>query len=193
MRTQHWPVWVTAGLAATVAFTTVVAQAPPQADKGKVNPGKAPKAITWPSPELPAGPVTFDSAIERGLKLTITKGLVQPWSMAFLPDGRILVTEIAGRLRVVKDGVLDPTPVAGVPAVRAGGLVGLLDIALHPKFAENQLVYLVYGKPQADDGKGKGPGQGVITLGRGRWNGSAIVDWKDLFSAIPNGNASRMI
>ena len=67
-------------------------------------PGKAPKAITWPSPELPAGPLTFDSAIERGLKLTITKGLVQPWSMAFLPDGRILVTEIAGRLRVVKDG-----------------------------------------------------------------------------------------
>ena len=67
--------------------------------------------------------------------------------MAFLPDGAILITERAGTLRIVRNGVLDPTPVAGLPAIAAQGLAGLMDIALHPQFATNRYVYLTYHKP----------------------------------------------
>ena len=80
----------------------------------------------------------------------VAKGLVNPWSLAFLPDGSMLVTERPGRLRVIRDGVLDPTPVAGVPAVKAQRLSGLMDVALHPRFAENRFIYLTFSKPRED-------------------------------------------
>jgi glucose/arabinose dehydrogenase len=115
--------------------------------------------------------------------------------MAFLPDGGILIAERPGRLRIVRNGVLDPKPVEGVPQVQAGGLSGLMDLGLHPRFAENHLVYLTYHKPSAEApaGGAKGGGQGVITLARGRWDGGALTDVRDIFSAIPSGNASRII
>ena len=73
------------------------------------------------------------------------EGLEHPWGLAFLPDGRMLVTERPGRLRIVdKNGKLEPRPVAGLPPVAAVGQGGLLDVALHPRFAENGLVYLSY-------------------------------------------------
>src|SRR6476660_1565426 len=96
----------------------------------------APPGIAWPSPPLSDQPIVMDTAIQRPIRLVPTKGFNQPWSMAFLPDGSILVTERAGRLRIVRNGVLDPTPIAGVPAVAAQGLAGLMDIALHPRFSE---------------------------------------------------------
>ena len=71
--------------------------------------------------------------------------------MAFLPDGDLLVTERPGRLRVVRDGVLDPTPIAGMPTVRAVVIGGLADVVLHPHFARNQLIYFSYSKPDAQD------------------------------------------
>jgi aldose sugar dehydrogenase len=95
--------------------------------------------------------------------------------MVFLPDGNMLVTERAGRVRVIRDGVLDPKPVAGVPEVYAKQLSGLMDIALHPRFSENHFVYLTYTKPIA---------KGVTTaLARGRWDGAALVDVHDIFVA----------
>jgi aldose sugar dehydrogenase len=142
----------------------------------------APPPIQWAAPALADGPIVVDTAIQHQIRLVITKGFNQPWSMAFLPDGSILVTERAGRLRIVRDGVLDPTPVAGIPEVRAQGLTGLMDIALHPKFAQNQLIYFTYHKPP-----------GVITLGRGRWDGKAIVDFTDVYSSVQNNNQSRMV
>ena len=76
---------------------------------------------------------------------TLTEGLSHPWSLAFLPDGRMLVTERTGQLRVIsKDFKLSAQPVAGVPAVAVFGQGGLMDVVLHPKFAENSLVYLTY-------------------------------------------------
>ena len=78
-----------------------------------------------------------------------TRGLNQPWSMAFLPDGGILVTERPGCLRIVRNGALDPRHVAGLPPIQAAGLAGLMDIALHPQFAQNQLVYFTSHKPAA--------------------------------------------
>ena len=77
---------------------------------------------------------------------TVANGLNHPWSLAFLPDGNMLVTERIGRLRVIRNGVLDPTPVAGVPAVHAVLSTGLMDVVLHPRFSENRYVYLSYSK-----------------------------------------------
>ena len=75
----------------------------------------------------------------------VTRGLEHPWGLAFLPDGRLLVTERPGRLRLAAaDGTLDPRPVEGLPPIAAHGQGGLLDVALHPQFAENGLVYLSY-------------------------------------------------
>src|SRR5438128_3757049 len=153
----------------------------------------APPPIAWPSPTLAESPMVLDTAIQHQIRLVVTKGLNQPWSMAFLPNGSILVTERPGRLRIVRDGVLDPNPVAGVPVVRAQGLAGLMDLALHPRFSENKLIYFTYHKPNANlppNAPANSPG--VITLARGRWDGKALADAKDIFSAIPDANASRI-
>jgi glucose/arabinose dehydrogenase len=75
---------------------------------------------------------------------TLVQGLEHPWGLAFLPDGSMLVTERPGRLRLIKDGVLQAAPIEGVPEVAASGQGGLLDVALHPDFAENRLLYLSY-------------------------------------------------
>jgi glucose/arabinose dehydrogenase len=113
--------------------------------------------------------------------------LEQPWSIAFLPDGAILVTERAGRLRIIRNGTLDPNPVAGVPAVRAGGLQGLMDVVLHPRFAENRWVYLAYHKPVTVPGQTTPQGgpvtEGATTLARGVWDGKALTGVKDIFES----------
>src|ERR1700733_4894975 len=77
----------------------------------------APPPIIWPSPPLPNGPIVLDTGIQHQIRIIVTKGLDQPFSMAFLPDGGILITERPGRLRIVRNGVLDPKPIAGVPEV----------------------------------------------------------------------------
>ena len=180
----------------------------------------APPGINWPSPPLPDSPILEDTGIVHQIRIVPTKGLNNPWASAFLPDGSILVTERPGCLRIIRNGVLDPQHVTGLPVIQAAGLAGLMDIALHPRFGENQLVYLTYHKPAAgspgtsgalqssgrcsppDDGRGAnagggrggaGGGPGTITLARGRWNGTGLVDVKDLFTAIPSGNASRIV
>ena len=104
---------------------------------------KIPPGISWSAPELPAGPIPIESAVEEHRELEvaiIARDLQQPWSIAFLPDGDMLVTERAGQLRRIHDGVLDPEPVAGVPEVRTGGLQGLMDVVLHPDFERNRFV-----------------------------------------------------
>ena len=105
----------------------------------------------------------------------VVGGLANPWGLAFLPNGDILVTERAGRLRVVRGGKLLEEPVAGVPAVVAQGQGGLMEVALHPNFAQNQFIYLTYSKP--------GEQGNTTALARGRWDGKALVDVKDLFVA----------
>jgi glucose/arabinose dehydrogenase len=91
--------------------------------------------------------------------VTVVDGLQDPWSIAFLPGGDMLVTEKPGRLRIVRRGTLQPDPVAGVPAVRyqRGGQGGLLDVALHPDFANNRLLYLSYSKPSTDGKQATNP------------------------------------
>lgn len=145
-------------------------------------------------PPLGDGPFVFDTGEQHKIRVVVlSKELSHPWSMAFLPDGAILITERAGRLRIFRNGVLDPKPVAGIPEVRAQALQGLMDIALHPKFSENKLIYFTYHKPNPNPGPNAPANTpGVITLARGRWNGSALENVADIFSAIPDTNASRM-
>ena len=76
----------------------------------------------------------------------VTRGISHPWSIAFLPNDVWLVTQTHGGLRVVRNGVLDPTPVDGVPEVKPLRRSGLLEVTLHPRFSDNQLVYLTYHK-----------------------------------------------
>jgi aldose sugar dehydrogenase len=157
----------------------------------------APPPIIWPSPPLSSEPMVYDTAIQHQIRVVPTKGLNQPWSMAFLPDGAILIAERPGRLRIVRNGVLDPKPIPGLPAVQAQGLAGLMDLALHPRFAENKLIYFTYHKPAgAAPTPGNAPGgnpPGTITLARAKWDGSSLVDAKDIFSAVPSGNGSRIV
>ena len=127
-----------------------------------------------PSRSLPDEPMVFDTAEAGPIRVTATKGLSHPWSLTFLPDGDILVTERPGRLRIVRDGTLDPQPISGVPEVYATGLGGLMDIALHPQFSENGLVYMSYIKPIGEDDH-------TPALFRGRLEGMALVDGVDVF------------
>jgi glucose/arabinose dehydrogenase len=133
---------------------------------------RAPQRV-FPLPDLPR---EFDTAEGRIRVVAITKGLSHPWGLAFLPDDTMLVTERAGRLRVIHHGVLNPEPVAGVPVVHTGFLAGLLDIALHPGFATNHLVYLAYSK--AGDNK-----TSTTAVVRGTWDGAALTNVKDVFVA----------
>jgi aldose sugar dehydrogenase len=130
--------------------------------------------IGVPVPLLGAGPFVLDTAEQHKIRVTVvTKGLFHPWGLAFLPDGSMLVTERPGRLRVVRDGVLDPKPVGGVPEVRAKALGGLQDIALHPRFADNRLLYFTYVKPVEND-------RGAPAVARGRLEGVALADVRDI-------------
>jgi aldose sugar dehydrogenase len=128
------------------------------------------------SPPLPPLPQTFFTAEQSIRVVPVATGLSHPWSLAFLPDGSMLVTERAGRLRIIRNGVLDPAPIAGVPSVRAAVLGGLMDVALHPRFAENQLLYLSYSKARADN-------LTTTALARARFDGRTLQEVKDIFVA----------
>ena len=130
--------------------------------------------IGVPVPPLGAGPWVFDTAEQHKIRVSVvTKGLSHPWALAFLPGGEMLVTERPGRLRIIRDGVLDTQPIVGVPQVRTDGNGGLMDVAVHPRFTDNQFVYLTYTKPV-------GNGMGAPALARGTLEGGALTDVRDL-------------
>ena len=102
-----------------------------------------------PVPALPDQPWEYQTANAKIRVRVLTAGLENPWSLEFLPDASILITERNGRLRHFKDGVLSG-PVPGLPAVVSDNFIsGLHDIKLHPDFARNRLVYWVYNKGDA--------------------------------------------
>ena len=149
-------------------------------------------------------PDTAQIIDEQGQRLRVTplKGLERPWALAFLPDGAMLVTERPGRLRRVNaDFTLDPQPVAGVPAVLALAYKGLMDVALHPGYADNRWVYLTYskrlpGETDADWDRLTGPA-GTAVLARGRYDGAhALRDVEELFiadAATSGVSAARIV
>jgi glucose/arabinose dehydrogenase len=115
------------------------------------------------------------SQLHRYRIVHVAEGLDYAWGMAFLPGGDILVTERDGALRMVRNGVLDTQRVAGVPAVHATGQGGLLDVAIHPGFTTNKLVYLSFSKP--------GEAGATTAVVRGRLEGHALVDVHEVFEA----------
>jgi glucose/arabinose dehydrogenase len=109
---------------------------------------------------------------------TIAHGLANPWGLAFLPDGRMLVTERPGRLRLVtKDGTISE-PLKGVPAVFAEGQGGLFDVKLDPNFASNKLVYLAYAEPGDNGGAG-------TAVARGKLGADSLDDVEVIFRQQP--------
>ena len=130
------------------------------------------RAATLPPPEAAR---EFSTISQRIRVVPVVRGLAAPWSMAFLPNGDMLVTEKVGRLRIVRNGTLDPQPIAGVPEVVAMQQGGLLEVALHPRFAENRWVYLTYSKA--------GERGNTTALARGRLDGMSLTDVRDLFVA----------
>lgn len=119
-----------------------------------------------------------ESGGHRFRLVTVADGLEHPWSIAFLPNGDILVTERTGKLRAIRGGKLQPEPIAGVPPVRVGGQGGLLDVVLHPNFATNQLVYLSYSKPSEDRATG------TTAIIRGKLEGNALTGVEEIFEAV---------
>jgi glucose/arabinose dehydrogenase len=143
------------------------------------------------SPPLPSLPQVYETADLKIRVVQIADGLANPWSMAWLPNGDLLITERAGRLRILRDGVLDAAPIAGVPEVRITALGGLLDVLPHPNFATNRTLYLSYTKG----------GEGNLTttaLTRARLDGMRLVEQKEIFVAdnwsnSPTNFGGRMV
>ncbi len=121
--------------------------------------------------------------------VNVAEGLEHPWSIGFLPDGDVLVTERPGRLRIIRDGRLLPTPVEGVPPVFAVGQGGLLDVVPHPDFASNRLVYLSYSKPL-------GGQESTTAVIRGRLEDGRLSNVEEIFVAQTQGRGhygSRLV
>ncbi|HUG40741.1 MAG TPA: PQQ-dependent sugar dehydrogenase [Longimicrobiales bacterium] len=133
----------------------------------------------------PACASAQDAAVQRSADhafrvVTVAEGLEHPWSIAFLPGGDMLVTERPGRLRIVRNGRLLPTPVAGVPEVFARGQGGLLDVVPHPDFATNRLLYLSYSKPLGGD-------ESTTAVVRGRFEDDRLTGVEEIFAADTRG------
>ena len=126
-----------------------------------------------------SGQEVFRSAHHDFRVVTVADGLVNPWSMAWLPGGDMLIAERPGRLRIVRNGTLLPDPVAGVPEVFAQGQGGLFDVLPHQDFASNRLLYLSYARP-----KGDGSTTAVI---RGRFDNDRLTDIEEIFEATTEG------
>lgn len=126
-----------------------------------------------------ATPAVFKSSVHDYRVVPVVDGFVNPWGLAFLPGGDLLVTERPGRLRLVRGGKLLPTPVSGVPAVVAAGQGGLLDVVVHPNFAQNRYVYLTYSK-QVNGGS-------TTALHRAKLVNDALVEGQDIFVADTRG------
>jgi glucose/arabinose dehydrogenase len=116
--------------------------------------------------------------------VTVVDGLQNPWSMAWLPNGDMLVTERGGTIRTVRDGRLLRQPMANVPAVKASGQGGLFDIVLHPDYASNGWVYISFSKPDADNN------EATTTVIRARIDNNALVDIEEIFEADAWSNSA---
>jgi glucose/arabinose dehydrogenase len=144
---------------------------------------------------LPDGPQVLGTGAQR-IRVVPIKGFFRPSALAFLPNGDILVAERSGSLRIVKNGALDPQPIANMPAVVRGSnkRFGLWDVAVHPRFAENRLIYFTYLKPDPTDTPvpqtGGGQDQvGTLVLARARFDGGhSLTDVKDIFVSNARSN-----
>jgi glucose/arabinose dehydrogenase len=136
-----------------------------------------------------SGQQVFRSAFHDYRVVTFAEGLVQPWSIAFLPGGDTLITERPGRLRIVRNGKLLPNAVEGVPPVVYQGQGGLLEVAPHPDFATNRLLYMTYSKQVGDappaGSKERTPA--TTALIRARFENDRLTNIQQLFQSVSKG------
>ncbi len=169
----------------TVGCTTQVqSNSPTVSQSGHQSAVETPRAS---EPALSAEKVN-DSSDFR--KVTVLEGLEHPWSISWLPDGDMLITERPGRVRIARNGALEPTPISGVPEVLAENQGGLMDVSVHPRFAENRLVYFTYSHGTNSANRTR--------IARATFDGKALSDWQVIFEvsqAKPRGQhfGSRMI
>ncbi len=170
-------------VAAVLGVLALTATAQQRAQTGNAGIPRPPTGLEVPP--LGAGPFTYKTAEQEIRVVVHTRGLTRPWSLVWLPSGEMLVTERVGALRIVRNGVLDPQPVTGLPEVRAQGLSGLFDVVLHPQFATNRVLYLSYNKPIAERQNGLGVARAVL-------DGRALTDVRDIFVTEDTSSVSRM-
>ncbi len=161
-------------------------------------------------PHASAQQVEFEGEVHDYRVVTLVEDLENPWGMAFMPGGDVLVTERPGRLRIVRDWTLDPEPIAGVPEVAEVGQGGLLDVALHPDFETNRMVYLAYAKRGGGETATTAVSRGALSMdgrtlrnveeiweadaytGRGVHFGSRIVFDADGYMYVSVGDRGQM-
>lgn len=136
------------------------------------SPSQAPVAV---APQGTATDALLRSALHDYRLVTVADSLRNPWSMAFLPGGDMLVTERAGRLRIIRNGKLLPGAVPGLPRIRVAGQGGLLDVLPHPAYAANRLVYFSYAKPNADST------QSTTAVARARFENDRLTNVEEIF------------
>ena len=159
-----------AGMAAGVFLLCGVAGAQPR-----------PAAPGSPRFPLPTEPRVYDTFHQKIRVTVVAHGIERPWSLLPLPDGDLLVSVRAtGQVLAIRKGVLDPKPLTGLPAMHTTRTTGMLDMAMHPKFAENRLIYFTYHKPLDGD-------KFTLALGRGRYDGAGFSNVQELYA----GNAVR--
>ena len=139
-------------------------------------PRPAPNAPRFP---LPLESRTYDTFEQKVRVTVIAHGIERPWSLLPLPDGDFLVSVRAtGQVLAIRKGKLDPVPLTGLPDTRKSRTTGMLDLALHPKFAENKLIYFTYHKPLTGDTY-------TLALGRGRYDGAGLEQVQELYAGDP--------
>ena len=169
----HWA--AAAAVSLTIASPVAAQQNVPFANGIPV----APQGLA--NQPLPKLPMTLRTGEGQTIRVSlVTKALSFPFSLAFLPDGTMLVTERVGDLRVIRNDKLDPKPVPGGPvgyfageSGLPGAIHGYMDVVLHPQFASNQLIYLSYTKRTGD--------HNVVAVARARWTGNALADLRDVW------------
>jgi aldose sugar dehydrogenase len=121
----------------------------------------------------PSNNISAQTDLSSVIKKTITAELENPWSMAFLPDETILVTERAGKLRLIRNGILEPRAIAGLPTILAQGQAGLMDVSLHPEFSKNRLIYFTYSHGTSSANRTR--------LARAKFDGKSLSNLQDIF------------
>ena len=186
MTKNRWTAPLAVMLAVAAGSYVGVAQRKVELIPGNSGIPVAPRGL-WPNgtgKKLPTTPMIYDTAEGQKIRVVVvTKALAFPWSMAFLPNGDILVTEREGRLRLIHNGALNPKPVSGGPVGRnlgvsgePGAVHGYMDLALYPNFAVNHYVYLTYTKPIDDKRQ-------TTAIARMRFENNTIVETTDIYTA----------
>ncbi len=134
-------------------------------------------AAAFAAPAIGRAQDVVRSAAATYRLVTLSRDLEKPWGLGFLPDGRILITERPGRLRLFANGRLERAPVGGLPKVYARGQGGLLDVCLHPGFADNRLLYLSYSA--------EGEGGAATVVARAEYRDGALRGVRPIFEALP--------